>query len=395
MKLYFIISTALFFHFSVFAQYKDLYSATEEGDSLEVVRTRAYMSLAQQIQVFVSTQATSIRSRNGSSISKQDSSITLLQSSLVLNDVEESVKKTDDGRYSVTKSISGVSVKKMFAQRKQKALDYISEASNLLFALNRAQVVDIQTILKHYYKAYLLATIHPEEITYQFSEGTKPISLLIGIPSILTNIVSKISVEPVKKIPDELIVWKLRVNYEGKPVQRMQFTYQDGKGETQDEIIDGYTQVTLNFPGSQSRERIIRIYLNYLEYSELDDLLKYSIQLIKDDPFKKYIDVKLSESLSVVSSQIPKSLLRLMELKNNDEEVLKELSIMMRKGIIVQGKKEDFESLDGLYVAVVGRSGLIALLNYKQNKYNDLISGTQKNIQEYSDIKNLWFELLK
>ena len=371
------------------------YIGSAIGKDLESARNSALNNLVQQIQVFVVSKSATEKSESKNFLKDSTFINTVAQSFMNLNDVKESVETKDDGYYLVTKTVSQASVQKMFKERKKQIFDYLSEAERILTEQNAVSFVALQPALDNYFQAYLLSLIYPETVSHVFNNRTTTVS--VGIPNALGEISRSIEFVAVKQIEDEYIVWKYRVNYKGKEVSHLRYSYFDGMGQTDGEVTNGETQMTLYYPSKEKKGRIVQVQIEFLPEDELDNTLGMAKKFLNTSILQKTFSVAIPGDRIIVQKvvKIPDALQELVKAQSSFENVLDELKKLVGKGEIVQGRASDFETLNGLYCVVVDKPGLVALLRNDDSKYFDFISQKEVQLKDFIGKRIMWFELLK
>ena len=70
------------------------------------------------------------------------------------------------------------------------------------------------------------------------------------------------------------------------------------------------------------------------------------------------------------------------------------MELNRRKQIIV-GRKEDFESAEGLFVITVEKNGEVTVLQYSKDKLHDLLTKKEYALQDFEGRPIYWIEALK
>ena len=392
-KLHFVL--LILSSFLSISQTRQDYLGTAIGKDLEAVRLTAYQNLTQQIQVFISNKSSRETNENQETFRDSMFSNTVTQSFMSLTDVKEKIEKIDDETFKVTQSVSRSSVQKMFDTRRKRIVDYLNEAERMRIDSRTSSSVPLQELLDNYYQAYLLNAIYPDTLTYYFN--SQQTTLEVGIPNIINEVVRSIEFIPIKQIDDEYVVWKYLVLFNGKDVSKLRYSFFDGMGQSDGEVHNGETQITLYYSKKEKSERQIQFQLEYLSSNELDNILGLAKKFISTAPLQKVFLIKIpGEARSSISDQKPPTaLLGLIKAKSNFESIINEIDLLVKKGTILKGKPSDFETLNGLFCVVVDKPGLMALLRNTNNKYYDYISEKEVELKQYSGKRILWFELLK
>jgi len=380
-----------------FSQSNGEYVGIAQGKDLESVKISALQNLAQQIHVFISNKSMREMSENAETFKDSMFSNTIAQSFVSLTDVKETIEKTDDQTFKVVKTVSKANVQKMFDMRRKRILDYLDEAERLRSEANTKPSVSLQPMLNNYYQAYLLNTIYPDTLTYYFN--SQATSLAVGIPNMLNEIARSIEFIPTKLIDDEYIVCKFLARYNGKEVFKLNYSIYDGMGQSEGEVQNGETQITLYYPKEEKKDRQVQAQLEFLPADELDNTLSIAKKFMNTTPLQKTILINFPGDTDKIAPKIvqqpPQTLMGLVNVKTSFEDVKKEIDLLIKKRIIVQGRASDFETLNGLYCIVVDRPGLIALLKNTNNKYYNYLTNSEVELKEFAGKRILWFELLK
>ena len=377
------------------SQNTDSYVGTAVGKNIEDVKISALQNLIQQIQVFVTSKITTEKIETNTTYKDSLFNNTIAQSFMSLTDVQETIEKIDGDNFKVTKTVSRKSVQKMFDARRKRILDYLHEAERTLTDASTHSTVALQTALDNYYQAYLISLTYPDTVSAVFN--SKPSSVGVGIPNMLDEIARSIEFIPIKQIDDEYIVWKYKVRYKDKEIFSMRYSFFDGMGQSEGVVQNGETQITVYYSKKEKKERQIQVQLEFLSADELDNTLSTAKKFLNTTPLQKTISVSVpgEKIISKFAQKLPTGLEGLLKAKMNFENTKNELDRLIKKGIIVQGKASDFETLNGLYCVVVDNPGLVALLKNTNNKYYDYLSNKNVELKEYTGKRIMWFEVLK
>jgi len=389
-----LLKVFLLSSYLLFCQNRSEYVGTAIGKDLEQTRNSALNNLAQQVQVFVLSKTETVKGEAKDIFKDSTFMNVVAQSFMGLNDVTERVETTDERLYKVTKTVSQASVQRMFNDRKRRILDYLNEAERIIGEQNTSSMA-LQSGINNYYQAYLLSLIYPETVTHVFNNRTS--SVIVGIPNKLSDIARSIKFLPLKQIEDEYIVWKYLVQYNGKEVLYLRYSYFDGMGQTEGEVTNGETQITLYYPSKEKKNRSVQAQIEFLSDDELDNVLNIARKFLSTSVLQKIITVTVPGEKPITSPgiKIPDALDGLLKSRSSFDSILIELKQLVKKGVIVQGRASDFETLNGLYCVVVDRPGLIALLKNDNNKYFDFVFQKEVELKEFAGKRIMWFELLK
>jgi hypothetical protein len=288
--------------------------------------------------------------------------------------------------------------------------------------------VNLSCVLDNYFKAFLLLfTLRDRDtLSYVFHLDDAPSvrvskDLKAGIPYALENVINGIHIRPIKHIEDAITVWKCAVDFKGIPVTNMQYSFYDGAGNTYGDVRNGETLMTFFFPTREKRERDIDVKIEYRNEENEDELLEIAKTMSAKEKLAETVTFKLPadeasvpvkkiepkkadsdkvESNKAVTTPLPttdipssiRALIAVQESWNKTKPVLMELN--RRKQIIV-GRKEDFESTEGLFVLTVDKSGVVTLLQYSKDKLCDLLTKKEFTLKEFEGRPIYWIEALK
>ena len=381
---------------------KDYYIGFGEDPSLEKARSRAYAAMVEQIQVLISSSfQAGTREMNGK-IDQSAQQSTVSFSLILLRDVQENVTEASD-LYRVTKYVSKDAVRSMFALRRQQIVEHCTAAEA---ALNTAGNVDLQSAFEHYYKAWLLAWLYPDTLSYPFRLiGQSSVST--GIERAMTAAAEKIEFAPLRKLDDELTTWKYTALWSGQTISRLRYSFFDGMGQSEDIVRSGGTQMTFLF--ADKRERQIPLRLEYHPTEGLEGLLGVADSLRANSapaliftallPGEKSDNPPATEKVSptvdkeaktVVSQKLPVPLQQLLTHRKSLTEVLRNLREFERRGDVIAGRKESFDNLNDLYVIVLDGAGLLAVLHHKEGKYTNTETGEEIRLPDFVGKRILW-----
>jgi hypothetical protein len=297
-------------------------------------------------------------------------------------------------------------------------LEHLDIAGNELGKAKTAGSVNIESVLSNYYKAFLLLfTLRDHDtLSYVFKIDEPPhvrISkdLIAGIPNALENIINGIHVRPVKRIEDPNSVWKFTVDYKGIPISNMQYSFYDGAGNTYADIRNGEIIMTFFFPPNEKREREIDFKIEYQDEEGLDELLQLAKTISAKQKLAENVTFKLPadedsirikkiepikvDTTSTQTTSFPSSIHELIAVReswNKTKPILMELN---RRQRIIIGRKEDFESTEGLFVLTVDKSGAVTLLQYNNDKLCDILTRKEFSLQDFAGRPIYWLEALK
>jgi hypothetical protein len=400
------------------------YIGRGEHASLDGARSRAYANMVEQIQVLVTSTLRTSTSEHASAVQNSAEQSTLSISSIVLRDVQEQVDEKK-GVYIVVKYVQRSVVHAIFEQRRRQIIDYLNAAEA---EVRGSAAVDVHGMLSNYYKAWLMAGLYPDTISYPFAFGGLSV-VSSGIPLAMQRVCDNIVFVPVRKIDDEYTTWKYAVLWAGRPVTTLRYAFHDGLGESEEEVTNGTTQATFLF--TDKRERTIPASIEYHETDAQDALLAAADSMRSPYAPKLAIHFPLpgearsaQDTVSPGSAAAPSvSVARPAQLDTGDTSAFahgdspgqhrvlpvglqaladkgsslaffkSEIARLSKRGDIVAGKKGDFESLDGLYLIVLDGTGVQTILYYTNGAYINTRSGETITLPDYAGKRTLWVKV--
>jgi hypothetical protein len=394
------------------------YFGSAMGDDIQKVRANALENMIQKIQMFVQSEFKRYKEETATAYTDSTVARVIARSSMKLSEVGEDVANLEPGLYRVTKYVSKITVDQMFEMRRQKIIEHLNIAELELGKAKSGGSVNLSSVLSNYYKAFLLLfTLRDRDtLSYVFHVSEPPYTrvskeLKAGIPYAIENVINGIHVHPVKRIEEANLVWKCAVDYSDVPVSNMQFSFYDGAGNTYNDVRNGDALMTFFFPTKQIRERDIDVRIEYRDEENEDELLEIAktmsakekledivtFKLPADEvsvPIKK-VESKIMDTTSIRMGNIPSSiraLIAVQESWNKTKPILMDLN--KRKRIII-GRKEDFESTEGLFVMTVDKNGSVTLLRCKKDVLYEIATGKEYSSSDFTGRPVYWIETLK
>ncbi len=386
--VFFLSSTVAQPHQDVTNKY---YVGRGEDASLDVARERARTNLIEQIQVLVTSSLHTIKSENGSTLQNSAVQSTYSYSSIMLRDVQEKVEH-EQGVYRVTKLVTRSVVQSIFDQRRRQTIDYLTAAEA---EGDGTTAVDLQRMLNNYYKAWLMAGLYPDTISYSFRFGGVS-GVTAGIPRAMQLVCDNIVFSPSRKVDDEYTTWKYSVMWSGRPLKNLRYTFYDGRGDNEETVKNGSAQATFFF--TDKRERLFPVAIQYRETDLQDALLAIADSMRAPFAPKMTIQVLLpGEKIKVIDTvraiPLPKTLQPLMERHTDLAFFKSEIDRLSKYGDIVAGNKNKFDKLDGLYVIVLDAEGIKSILLYDKGNYTNTATGSMIHLPDYAGKKILWVKV--
>jgi hypothetical protein len=300
----------------------------------------------------------------------------------------------------------------MFDQRKTRILELLDVAQTELSNCKRMGTINLEIIFKDLYWAYLLASIHPYQITYNLKDETgevlrKSTDVLEGIRYLFETISSNIRVVQINRIEETNLVWKCQFEYAGIPISSLNYSFYDGVGQTDGKVKNGLSIMTFFFPEKQKKEREVDLAVEFKAEDEMDELLHFAEEMtqskfsaksilltLKPEGIKQPTPIKESQAPKgeSVSSVIPKPLQEVITQGASLKTTLESLRTMVKKKRIIVGRREDYESLEGLYGLVLDESGIIALIVEQKGNWKDILHDKTVETKELIGKKITWIE---
>jgi hypothetical protein len=405
------------------------YTGRGEGASLDVARARAYANMVEQIQVLVSSSLRTSTTEQDASVQRSTNQSTLSVSSIVLRDVQERVEE-GNGIFRVVKYVQKTVVHSMFEQRRRQIIESLAAAEA---EGGGTDAVDLNSMYGNYYKAWLMAGLYPDTISYAFQFGGLS-DVNTGIPRAMRMVCDDIEISPSRRIDDEYTTWKYAVTWRSRPVKTLRFTFHDGLGESEEEVRNGAVQATFLF--ADKRERQFPVTLQYRDAGMQDALLAIadSIRaqfapvltmqvLLPGEKIPVAVDTTVQSSRAAetssedtatvsaptseqiaetTSSTQPKpqsvtpipAVLRVLIDHRSDLNFFKtEISRLVKRGDIIAGNKKDFDALNGLYVLVLDEAGIKAILRYEHDGCINTATGEAVRLPEFEGKRILWVQV--
>ena len=379
------------------------YIGTAESSALDAAREAALRAMVEQIQVFVSSTFSSGLQEHNATIDRSAMARTVARSMITLRDVQESVTRTPEKAYKVTKWVSRESVAEVFRQRRREAEGHLRIAERTL----DTNPVDIAAALRHYYRAFLFASLTPDTLCYNGVTATAE------IPRLMRQLVQHVRFEGVTRMPNELNVWKAAVRCGDRSVGDLDLEYYDGMGQTVVRVQNSQAVFALFFADANRPSRELSLLLEYRYPEELDDLLAIADSMRNGSLFDNRVVVVLeqkseyrnpksqtnpknqisNQQSSMTSPALPSAVVSLLQSGSSFDTFLKTLNDLVRQGKVVQGSAKNFDSLEGLYGAVVDKNGLAAMVHCAKGKYTDVQTGAEMNMEEFAGKRIVWIDV--
>lgn len=294
---------------------KDYYWGEGEGQTKQEAKAMALSNLINSISVEVKSDFSLIYTENDAngSVSHDEKvrSCVNTYSKQILKNVEEMDLNPRKG-CGIGVYMRKSELDKIYAERKERLYQYINYANSYM---EENMVGDA---LCAYYNAYLLLSSlqHPDEIRDE--KGLKSVYLEKQIKDILRDI----KVEFRERKGDEI---ELGFTFKGKPIQSLEYTYNDGLGNCDGRVTDGDGTLTLNAGHEPAK---IDIAIRYKDETQLDALMQALISLatpiVLKDAGKQ---VKLGKDTSLPSGHESLLMAAVPEVKHKNVTMESEVAI--------------------------------------------------------------------
>jgi len=387
----------------------DDYSGVGIDVNLEKARLSALNALTQQIQVFVSSSFENRTTEINRGLDQRTYSNVVARSVIDLRDVKERSERLEDGSFRVTKYVSKDAVKEMFGRRRERILEHLRIAQQELLGSR----LNLGSSLKHFYWAYLLARLYPDTLSFSISIDSakrgRSTNLAVEVPNVLESLIKQLEFRPIKRIEDEIIVWKYGATLNRRPIASLQFNYFDGMGQTEGEVKDGEVKIALFFSKKENREREIVIDVEFKYAGEMDEILHLADTLRTSTTIPNTFTVLIpgGSEIPAVSKPVslpperkppislPKPLSDLISTGNDFSMTIKKVNTLVKQNKILAGSAKDFESLEGMYGLILGPEGIAAVVKCDKGKYYDASTGKLIDLKGFAGKKITWIEVFK
>lgn len=194
------------------------------GKSVNIADRDALADLIGQISTSVESSFTLIKDENPDEYKETFNAVVKTYSKATLNNTERIITGKEP-KITVFRYIKRVEVKKIFAARQQKIVEFAKSA------VRAEQKLQIADALRYYYWAQTLLRSHPDgaRITYDDDDSGQQYLLAAWIPEQINNIFSNIRVtKGGVKVDGDFQEVELFFTYKNQPVSNFDFTYWDG-----------------------------------------------------------------------------------------------------------------------------------------------------------------------
>ena len=249
-------------------------------------------------------------------------------------------------------------VAKIFEARKSKAVDFIN------LAQKAEEKLKIDDVLRYYYWSYCLVTSLPD--TMQPSSPDKSMLLRTWIPDRINEVLRGIKVEK-QSVDGEIVT--IHITYKNMPVASLDYTYFDGRGNTNIySATDGIGWMEMQ-PGVSTDNLKIRCEYEYLGEAQIDKEIAAVVEVMKGCSFRlAQINVggnlvaTLPQRTTSVLPQAVKESVEAMPLSMVSQNEAMSYEAIMEK-VIAAIKAKNYASVEH-YFTLEGKEMFKKLLSY-------------------------------
>jgi hypothetical protein len=270
------------------------------GTTLKKADQEALAMLINQVSAQVESSFELLKQEKGTEFTEQFNSVINTYSNATLKNTERIVV-TNEPDAKVFRYIRRAEIDKIFADRRDKIIEF---ANNGQEAAARLQMADA---LRYYYWALTLLRSHPDgnSIRLGVQNPSKPL-LATWLPLQMNTVFAGVDITMAKpSTVNGLTTVLLAVNYQGQPVQNLDYCYWDGRDWSN--IVsakdgNGYVE----FIGTLTEIPELRLKLEYMFENEasVDNELRDVMQKLDAVPFRNsYVSFKPTVAQPTVSKQ--------------------------------------------------------------------------------------------
>lgn len=270
------------------------YYGQATAETPRVAEKDALQFMIESISVEIKSEFIQIIKESNKEIESYTKNVVNTYSAVVVHDYSKREIKNEVGKFEILVYISKEKMQQAFDNRKNIIYDFLKSAEN---AEKDGRISDV---LRYYYWSLILARSHPDnrKLTYDFGNGHQ-MNLITGISDKMESVFSRIIIE-VSNISQRNnsnnINYDLRLSYNGKPIQRLDYQYDDGKGYTDNYVSasGGIGQITLSEAFARELAHIrIRIEYIFENIAKSDPDMKLIIDRLVDIPYFRSADKRI------------------------------------------------------------------------------------------------------
>lgn len=247
---------------------------------------------------------------------------------------------------------------KFFRNRQIKVKDYVKVAQKAELKGN------IDVALRYYYWAYCLLTSLPNSDT--ISSPDAEVHLRTWIPNQMNEIFSNIKVQ--KQSVDEKNVVTLFIAYKNQPVGCLDYTYFDGRGETNIHTAADGIGIMEMMPGISTENLKIKCEYEYEGQSRFEKEVESVVQVLKGCTFRKATIMVTGDKTPILPPK-PYSTVSIAEPQSQGKQLSTcsqkeaELYTGIMNKIVEAIKSKNYNSVD-CYFTEEGADMFTKLINY-------------------------------
>lgn len=247
------------------------------GESIREAEQMALQSLVSKISLSVVNSFTNVEKEVATNgvldASTAVESVMTTYSAATLTNTEQVVISQEPNAH-VLRFVRRDEVKKIFEGRKNRVLDMVNLAGK---ALEKRKIDDV---LRYYYWSYCLLRSLPDANHMTNSEGAV---LMNWIPNQINEVLAGIKVQKTA-VEDTFVT--LYITYNGLPVASLDYTYFDGRGNTNIySATDGIGIMEMQ-PGVSTQNLKIRCEYEYFGEAQHDREIATVVEVMKGRPFR-------------------------------------------------------------------------------------------------------------
>ncbi len=299
------------------------------GDNIKQADKQALQTLVEQISMSIESSFQNIEEEvvtDGNVDSRTAiRSVMKTYSNVTLDGTQQIVISQEPDAH-VLRYVKISEINNFFENRKAKVNDFVK------LAQTAEKKGNIDVALQKYYWAYCLLTSLPNSSDFPSPESD--VRMKAWIPNQMDDIFSNIKAQK-QHVEDNIVT--IRITYKDKPVSRIDYTYFDGRGQTNiHTAVDGIGTMEL-FPGVSTDNLKIKCEYEYEGQAHIDKEVASVVEVMKGCVFRKAnINVtgdnivptpKPSSSIAQVKSQSEPTPLSLCSEKEADsyEKIMAEV----------------------------------------------------------------------
>ena len=277
------------------------------GTTLKKADDEALSMLISQISASVESYFEILKQESGSQYKEKVYSVVRTYSSSTLKNTER-ISISDEPNAKVFRYVKRSEVYKIFAERREKIIDF---AENAGVAVDKLQIADA---LKYYYWAFMLLKSHPDCNSIKFTNGEL---MAVWLPAQLNLLFAGITVTLGELTADEgFSTQTLNINFKGLPVANYDYSYWDGKNYSNTvSAKDGLGFVEFSETNPAVKEVKLKSEYMFENEASTDKELFDVIQKLDPVPFHESYIVAKPKTLKQIADTLQSSVNKLIDDK--------------------------------------------------------------------------------